>query len=45
MVKKHFNKKLVMTKENNEDFKSSIKCWICDYDYVDGNINGALMQI
>ena len=23
-----------MTKEENEDFKSSTKCWICDTDYV-----------
>ena len=23
-----------MTKENNEDFKNSTKCWICDNDYV-----------
>ena len=26
MIKKHFNKELVMTKEGNED-------WICDYYY------------
>ena len=24
-----------MTKEGNEDFKNSTKCWICDNDYVD----------
>ena len=24
-IKKHFNKKLVMTKEDSEDFKNSIK--------------------
>ena len=29
--------KLVMTKEDN-DFKSSTKCWICDNDYVDNNV-------
>ena len=34
VIKKHFNKKLVMTKESNENFKSSTKCWICVYDYV-----------
>ena len=28
-MKKHFNKELVMTKESNEDFKNSTKCWIC----------------
>ena len=30
VMKIHFNKKLVMTKEDNEDFKNSTKCWICD---------------
>ena len=27
-----------MTKEDNEDFKSSTKCWICDNDYVDNDV-------
>ena len=27
-----------MTKEDNEDFENSIKCWICDNDYVDGDV-------
>ena len=36
--KKHFNKELVMTKENNEDFKNSTKCWVCDNDYVDNDV-------
>ena len=26
-----------MTKEDHEDFKNSIKCWICDNDYVDND--------
>ena len=30
IMKKHFNKELVMTKKGNEDFKNSTKCWICD---------------
>ena len=30
----YFNKELVMTKEDNENFKDSTKCWICDNDYV-----------
>ena len=34
-MKKHFNKELVMTKEDKESFKNSIKCWICDNDYID----------
>ena len=35
---KHFNKKLLMTKEDDEDFENSIKCWICENDYVNGNV-------
>ena len=27
---KHFHKELVMTKEDNENFESSTKFWICD---------------
>ena len=37
-MEKHFNKELVMTKEDNEDFKSSTKCWICDNDYIDTDV-------
>ena len=33
-MKKHINKELVMTKEDNEDFKNSAKCWICDNDLI-----------
>ena len=32
MMKKHFNKEFVMTKEGNEDFENSTKCLICDND-------------
>ena len=38
VIKKHFNKALAMTKEGNEDFKDSTKCWICDNDYVDNDV-------
>ena len=31
-MKKQFNKELVMTKEDNEDFE------ICDNDYIDGDV-------
>ena len=24
-----------MSKEDNEDFENSTKCWICDNDYID----------
>ena len=35
VMKKHFNKELVMTKEGNNDIKNSTKSWICDNDYID----------
>ena len=37
VMKKHFNKELVMTKEHIEDFNST-KCWICGNDYVDNDV-------
>ena len=33
VIKKH-----LMSKGDNEDFKNSTKCWICDNDYVDNNV-------
>ena len=33
-MKKHFNKKLIMTKEDDGDFENSTKCWICVNGYV-----------
>ena len=27
-----------MAKEVNDDFKNSIKCWICDNDYVNNDV-------
>ena len=38
VMKKHFNKELVMTEKDGKDFKSSTKCWICDNGYVDGDL-------
>ena len=38
VMKKHFNEELVMTKEDNEDFKNSTKCWICHNDYIDTDV-------
>ena len=35
MMKKHFKKELAMTKEDNENFKNSTKCWIYDNDHID----------
>ena len=38
VMKKHFDKELVMTKEDDEDFENSTKCWVCDNLYVDGEV-------
>ena len=27
-----------MTEEDNEDFKNSAKCWICDNDFIDNDV-------
>ena len=37
-MKNNCNKELVLTKEGNEDFKSTTKCWICDNDYIDNDV-------
>ena len=37
-MQKHFKKELVMNKEDNEDFKNSTKCYICDNDYIDTDV-------
>ena len=38
MIKKYFTKEHVITKEDNEDFESSTKCWICHNDYIDTDL-------
>ena len=38
VMEKYFNEELMMTKEDNEDFKNSTKCWICDNDYADNDV-------
>ena len=38
-MKKHFQKELLMTKEDNEDFENSTKYWMCDNDYVNNDVN------
>ena len=35
-----FTRELVMTKNDNEDFKNSSKFWICNNDYIDGDVKG-----
>ena len=37
MMKKHFNKELVMAKKGEEGFDNSTKCWIYDNAYFDGD--------
>ena len=37
-MKKHFNKELAMTKEDDENFESSTKCWICDNIFVEDDV-------
>ena len=32
VMKNHFNKEIVMTKEDNKDFNGSTKFWICVND-------------
>ena len=42
VMKKHFNKELVTTKENKENFKNSTECWMstecCVNDYIDNDV-------
>ena len=44
VTKKHFNKELVMTKEGNEKFESSTKCWVCDNNSVEGFCHGKVCK-
>ena len=37
VMKKNFNKELVMTKEHIKDFNFT-ECWICGDDYVDNDV-------
>ena len=37
VMRNYFNKELAMTKKDNGDFEKSIKYWICDSAYVDGD--------
>ena len=36
--RKNFNKELLMTKEDNEDFKNSTKFWIFNNNYIDSDV-------
>ena len=35
MMKKHFNRELVITEKHVENFGSSTKCWICDSTFAE----------
>ena len=35
---KHFNKELVMTRQDNKKFKNCTKSWIYDFNYVDNDV-------
>ena len=37
-MKEHFNKELIMTYTDDEDFEKSTKLWICDNVYVEGDV-------
>ena len=38
VMKKHFKKDLLMTKEDNENFENATKCWICDNNFNDNDV-------
>ena len=38
MKKKHFDKELVMTKNDDENFENCNKCQICHNDFVQGDV-------
>ena len=38
VMKKHYNKTLVMNKEDDADFATSTKYWTCDNVYSEGDV-------
>ena len=38
VMKKKFNKELMITTKDNEDFENSTKCWMCDNYYIDNDV-------
>ena len=40
VIKKHFNKNLVMSEKDEQRFQSSNKCWMCDklFDVGDNKV-------
>ena len=45
VLKKHFNKELLMAKEDNEGFENSTKCWICDNSYEVQHIEIVILML
>ena len=43
VLKKHLNKKLIITKEDDKDFENSTKVLIYDHVYVDSDVKLLLM--
>ena len=41
-MKKYSNKEHTINEEDNEDLKSSSKCWDCDNVYIDNDVKGSL---
>ena len=43
VIKKHFNKNLVISEKDEQIFQSSNKCWICDklFDIGDNKVRGS----
>ena len=37
IMKKHFNRELLMTKDDDKDLESSTKSWTCNYVFVKGD--------
>ena len=37
-MKKYFNKELVMTKKDDDNFENCCECLICDHGYVDYDV-------
>ena len=38
IMKKYFNKELLMTKKDDDNFENSSKCWVCDHGYIDYDV-------
>ena len=38
VMKKYFNKELVTSKKDNEDYENFTKCWICSNTYFDDDV-------